>query len=142
MPKYIHSKGGTTVKVDLPDFKQATKDLGIDSAGKVQAFATKRAAMRMDKFTPKREGVLISTKDYTSVPTEVTYIQPYARNMYFGIDQRTGRNWTYTGAPQRGGFWDERMMAAEGDQLARDIQAYSDKLSGGDQLVQGLDGVP
>lgn len=128
MAKYIHSKHGTTVKVDLPDFKQATKDLGIDEYGKVQAFATKRAAMRMDKFTPKREGVLISTKDYTSVPTEVIYVQPYARNMYFGIDQRTGRNWTYTGAPQRGAFWDEKMVAAESDVWVKEVQEYSDRL--------------
>lgn len=131
MAKYTHTKSGTTVKVDMKDFKQVTKDLGIDAQGRVQAFATKRAAMRMDRFTPKREGVLISTKDYTSVPTEVTYPQPYARNMYFGIDQRTGRNWTYTGAPQRGSFWDEKMIAAEGDQWVKEVQEYSDRLKGG-----------
>lgn len=128
MAKYTHTKGGTTVTVDMPDFSQATKNLGIDERGAVQAYTTKRAAMRMDKFTPRREDVLIETKDYTSVPTQVTYDQPYARAMYFGIDVRTGEAFNYGGAPQRGAFWDEKMIAAEGDQWTREVQEYSDRL--------------
>lgn len=128
MPNYTHSKGGTSVKVDMLNFSQAIKDLGLDQLGRVQAFATKRAAMRMDKYVPMREGVLISTKDYTSVPTQVTYVQPYARSMYFGVDPRTGRAFTYSGAPQRGSFWDVKMIAAEGAQWVKEVQEYSNRL--------------
>lgn len=129
MAKYTHTAGGTTVKLNMPDFSQATKDLGVDERGKVQAFATKRAAMRMDKYVPTRTGTLRGTADYTSVPTEVTYVQPYARPMYFGISQG-GKPINYNGAPQRGAFWDEKMVGAEGDQWAQDVQEYSDRLKG------------
>lgn len=124
MAKYTHSKSGTTVKVDMSDFKQATKDLGLNEAGAVQQYATKRAAERMDKYVPFRGGVLKG--DITVEDTQITYKQEYARPMYFGISS-AGNPIQYNGAPQRGAFWDEKMIAAEGDEWVAEVQEYSDK---------------
>lgn len=125
MAKYTHTKGGTTIKVDMPSFAQVTKNLGIDEKGKVQTFATKRAAMRMDKYVPMRTGILIQTKVVRQ--TEIEYVQVYARPMYFGIDPRTGKRYTYGGAPQRGSFWDEKMIKVEGEQWVDEVQEFSNK---------------
>lgn len=126
--KYTHSKGGTTVKLDLPDFRQSTRNLGIDKQGKVQAFVTKRAAHHMDEFVPMDTGTLKNTADFKSVPTQVTYVQDYASPMYFGVHPRTGTPLTYSHAPQRGAFWDEKMMAAKGLGLIKEVQEFSNRL--------------
>lgn len=127
MGSIIYSdKSGTKVMLEMPGTWQTIADLGLDPSGDVQAFVTRRAAERMDKYVPFRTGVLRGTVDYTSDPTQVEYVQEYARPMYFGIST-TGRPLNYNEAPQRGAFWDEKMMAAEGDQFFKEIQDYSDK---------------
>lgn len=150
MGRIIYSdKSGTKVMLEMPRTGQTIADLGLDPSGDVQAFATRRAAERMDKYVPFRTGVLRGTVDYTSDPTQVEYVQEYARFLYFGRIMRvnpdgTGSTWAsaggtkyisstgkdmldFSGAPQRGAFWDEKMMATEGDQFFKEIQDYSDK---------------
>lgn len=147
MGKIIYSdKSGTFVKLDIPDMEQALEGLGIDERGDVQKFLNRNAAMRMDKFVPFKTGRLRNTVDYTSDPTQITYAGPYARFQYMGYvmeDPETRSAWArrgvtkilrkpaqklvYHGGERTGSRWDERMMAAEGDQLVQDVQDYIDR---------------
>lgn len=126
MAKTTYSKGGTRVIVDMPDFSQATKDLGIDNQGEVQAFATKSGKIRMDKRTPLDTSMLIKTAIVRT--DEIEYVQVYSSVMHDPIDWRSGNPWNYSGAPQRGGNWEVKMIAAEGDQWLREVQNFSDRL--------------
>lgn len=131
MGRIIYSdKSGTKVMLEMPDTHQTIADLGLNPDGEVQAFITRRAAERMDKYVPFRTGVLRMTVDYKTDPTQVEYVQEYARPMYFGVSA-AGVPLNYNGAPQRGSFWDEKMMAAEGDQFFNEIQEFSDEFSKG-----------
>lgn len=112
----------TTVKIEFPSLNSVIKDLGLNRTGDVQQYATHRARIRMGRHVPRRTGVLEETayEDYDGV----VYPQIYARPMYFGLE------FNFNEAPQRGAFWDKKMIADQGNQFENDIQTYVDKRRG------------
>lgn len=135
----------TTVKLTMPSFDEEIKDQGFNRTGDVQQYATQRAEFRMRRHVPKGDTGLLG--DNVKIGDDyVEYESEYSRYQYFGIlyvDPETGSsyarkdvkkvptgiNLNYSGAPQRGAFWDEKMIADQGDQYFEDIQDYVDKRS-------------
>ena len=115
------------VVLQLDSVDEMIKQVGLDKGGVVQNQLNFRAAVRMDKYIPSDTMALRKSKDYDSDPEGVIYDTPYAQKMYYGVT-RKGKPINYSGAPQRGAFWDEKMMAAEGDELVKDMQKVVDRM--------------
>ena len=115
---------------------------------------TSTVNQRITRYMPFRSGALATKLKFVKSPTEIEVIGPYARVMYYGkvmVDPQTGkagfltpngwrsrkgvpkvvssRDYDYdkTKNPQAGPFWDRRLMAAEGAQIAADLQRYIDR---------------
>ena len=141
------------VSVDMKPVKQIMKRLGVDARGDVQMQMTKMVCHRITRYIPKRAGVLSSKLKFIKSPTQIEILGPYARVHYYGkimVDPKTGaagfltpngwrsrrgvpkvvsnRSFDYkkTGNkhPDAGPFWDRRLMAAEGAQMAAELQEY------------------
>lgn len=141
------------VRVDMRPVKQIMRRLGIDAQGDVQRFHTANVLRRIQKYMPYRTGATIKTMIVQS-PVSSPFIHvdvPYARMLYYGkvmVDPKTGaagfltengwrsrrgvpkvassRDIQYdkTKNPRAGPFWDRRLAAAEGAQMAAELQAY------------------
>lgn len=94
-------------------------DLGIQSGGPVHAFFTATCAKAMDKYVPKREGILRGTVELEV--DRITYNQPYAHAQYVGYTTGEVRNYT---TPGTGPYWDQRMWSAEKDSVVKQVQNY------------------
>lgn len=141
------------VRVDMKPVKQIMKRLGIDARGDVQRFHTANVKRRIQKYMPYRTGATIKLMIAQS-PVEKPFLHvnaPYARVLYYGkvmVDPETGmagfltpngwrsrrgvakvassRDIQYdkTKNPRAGPFWDRRLTAAEGRQMAAELQDY------------------
>ena len=81
----------------------------------VKLFMADTCFRRMVKFVPWREGVLATTVSVE--PGKVTYEVPYAHKQY---TQNKGRG-------LRGAYWDRRMKSAEGNAVAKEVEAFIKK---------------
>ncbi len=143
------------VKVDIPSTDQLIRKIGLDERGAVQRFLTADINRRIGKYMPHLTGVMETKLKYISSDTEITVSAPYARYQYYGkvmVDAKTGKgpanipgvglrykkgtilkatdrplNYTKTHNPQAGPYWDRALVAAEGDALAANLQAYIDR---------------
>ncbi len=141
------------VRVDMRPVGQIMRRLGVDARGDVQRYHTANVLRRIQKYMPYRTGATIKLMSIQS-PVDEPFIHvdvPYARMLYYGkvmVDPKTGaagfltangwrsrkgvpkvasgRDIQYdrTKNPQAGPFWDRRLVAAEGDQMAAELQAY------------------
>lgn len=141
------------VRVDMKPVKQIMKRLGIDARGDVQRFHTANVKRRIQKYMPYRTGATIKLMIAQS-PVNEPFLHvnvPYARMLYYGkvmVDPETGmagfltpngwrsrrgpakvassRDIQYdkTRNPRAGPFWDRRLTAAEGRQMATELQDY------------------
>lgn len=141
------------VQVDMKPVKQIMKRLGIDARGDVQRFHTANVKRRIQKYMPYRTGATIKLMIAQS-PVNEPFLHvnvPYARMLYCGkvmVDPETGmagfltpngwrsrrgvakvassRDLQYdkTKNPRAGPFWDRRLTAAEGRQMAAELQDY------------------
>lgn len=133
----------TKIAVNLQPVNRIVTRLGVRPTGDVQQQLTLNVNRRITKYMPFRSGALATKHKYIKSPTEIEVVAPYARFQYYGmvmVDTQTGSPWakkghikaltdtplTYdtTKHPQAGPFWDRRLMAAEGDVIARELQAY------------------
>lgn len=141
------------VRVDMKPVKQIMARLGIDARGDVQRFHTANVRRRIQKYMPYRTGATIHLMIAQSpVETPMLHVNvPYARMLYYGkvmVDPETGiagfltpngwrsrrgvakvvssRDIQYdkTKNPKAGPFWDRRLSAAEGRQMAAELQEY------------------
>ena len=99
----------------LEDFdknKITTKFVGNDN---VKLFMADTCFRRMVKFVPWRECILATTVSVE--PGKVTYEVPYAHKQY---TQNKGRG-------LRGAYWDRRMKSAEGNAVAKEVEAFIKK---------------
>lgn len=81
-----------TVVTNLDDAATMLRKRGLEPNGRVQQIFTNLCAKEMDGYTPMRQGILKNTR--IIAPDSVTYITPYARNMYYGVvmvDPITGK---------------------------------------------------
>lgn len=141
------------VRVDMKPVKQIMARLGIDAQGDVQRFHTANVLRRIQRYLPYRTGATIKLMIAHS-PVDKPFIHvdvPYARMLYYGkvmVDPQTGvagfltaNGWrSRRGVPKvvsdrdiqydktknlrAGPFWDRRLSAAEGRQMAAELQEY------------------
>lgn len=101
------------------DLKQTIAKRGLGVGERVQKVIDSEVMRRVDPYTPKREGILISSiKDHTQIGSgKVGQKTPYARRLYYN------KSYNFSGAPKRGAFWFERMKA---DQKTDILKTASD----------------
>lgn len=129
----------TRVRVEMKPVNTILTNLGVDKNGGVQQFVTNTINKRITRYMPYRTGVLATKLKIIKSPTEIEILGPYARYQYYGkvmvgsapktvtdIDLQYDK----TKNPQAGPFWDRRMMAAEGDAIAADVQDYINRKAG------------
>ena len=149
----------TKIKVDMKPVNTILTRLGVDKTGDVQMQTTRIINQRITRYMPYRSGALSTKLKYIKSPTEIEVLGPYARYQYYGkvmvnaktgkgpalipgvgfrykegtilkatdrnLDQKTG-----TKNDRAGPRWDRRLMAAEGAQIAKEIQDYVDRKAG------------
>lgn len=115
------------IKVNL-DLSKYVKALAV--GGPVQRWVDNEVIKLNAPYTPFLSGGLVGSATRGTVigSGEVRYIEPYARFQYYGkvmVDPNTGSTWAprhgtkvvtaqnlkYRGAPKRGAFWFDRMIA-------------------------------
>lgn len=95
--------------------------LNPDHDGRIQRYIDAQVIKECDPFVPFREGILKGSARVARGGGAVEYTAPYARRHYYntgGVD-RLGRRYgpsRFSGAPQRGAYWFERMKAQGGAQ--------------------------
>ena len=147
----------TRIKVEMKPVDTILTRIGVDKNGDVQMQVTRIINNRITKYMPFRTGALATKLKRIKSPTEIEVAAPYALYMYYGkvmVNSKTGKgpafipgvgyryrkgtvlkaterdlNYDLTKHPKAGPFWDRRMMAAEKDQIAHDLQAYINRRS-------------
>ena len=100
------------------------RSLGVDKAGKVQAFTTDRIIFRMRRYMPWLTGLTATSLTMVTSPTEITVNAPYAQKLYYGDHL----NFTKTTNPLAGAHWDRTLMQYEGKVIAQEIEDYARSL--------------
>ena len=142
----------TRIKVEMKPVSTILARLGVDRSGDVQMQLTRIVNKRITRYMPFRSGALATKLKYIKSPTEIEVLGPYARYPYYGkvmVNSVTGKgpalipgvgyryrkgttlkvterdlNYDKNKHPEAGPYWDRRMMAAEKDAIAADVQAY------------------
>lgn len=148
----------TRVKVSMKPVNTILTRLGVDKTGDVQMQTTNIINKRITRYMPFRSGALATKLKFIKSPTEIEVLGPYARVQYYGeimVDPvtraagfkdkdgqwksrkgvpkvRSGRQMNYSKHknPLAGPFWDRRLMATEGKQIAAEVQRYVDRKAG------------
>lgn len=124
----------TTIRVSMKPVNMILAQLGVDKNGDVQQFVTDSIDRRITRYMPFLSGNLSTKLKHVKSATEIEVLGPYARYQYFGkamtgIAPRvvTDKNLRYTKTfnTNAGPFWDVRLMAEEGDQIAAEAQEYA-----------------
>ena len=129
----------TRVKVEMKPVNILLTHLGVSKTGNVQMQTTRIINKRITRYMPFRTGVLATKSKHIKSATEIEVLSPYARYQYYGKVMVgpapkvvTEKNLVYTTSKntKAGPFWDKRMMAAEGKQIAAEIQRYVERKAG------------
>lgn len=148
----------TKITVKMDPVNTILKRLGVDSEGDVQQQVTSIINHRMTRYMPFRSGVLATKLKHIKSSTEIEVLGPYARYQYYGkimvdpvtraagFKDKDGQwksrrgvpkvltdrpiNYDTNKNPLAGPKWDERMMAAEGAQIAAETQDYVNRKAG------------
>lgn len=142
----------TRISVEMKPVATILTRLGVNKTGDVQMQLTRIVNKRITRHMPHRTGALSTKLKYIKSPTEIEVLAYYAQYQYYGkvmVNAKTGkgpalipgigyryrkgtvlkatdRNLSYDTTKNKlaGPFWDRRMMAAEKDEIASEIQAY------------------
>ena len=123
----------TRIKVEMKPVSTILTRLGVDRNGDVQMQLTRIINKRITRYMPFRSGALATKLKYIKSPTEIVVNAPYARYQYYGKVMEgpapkavTDRDLKYdkTKNPLAGPFWDRRMIANEGAQIADGARRY------------------
>lgn len=111
---------GLSIKYTLEDFdkNKIINKFGMQENGDTQLFLANTCFRRMQKYVPFETGTLSTTA--TVKPGSVTYEQPYAHKQYT----------TNKGKGIRGKYWDKKMVSAEKEVIAKEVEEYAKKLKG------------
>ena len=142
----------TKVRVDMLPVNTIMTRLGVTQSGVIQRYVTEQVNDRITAYMPYRTGYLSGKAKFIESPTKIVVLGPYARYQYYGKKMvlaaringpafipGVGFRWkkgavlrvtdipldqSHTGPnnPYPGPLWDRRMMAAEGAQIAADVQ--------------------
>jgi len=129
----------TKIHVEMKPISTIVNRLGLGKDGNVQRFVTNTVNRRITRYMPFRSGALATKLKHIKSSTEIEVLGPYARYQYYGkvmvgkapktvIDQPL--NYDKTKHPLAGPFWDRRLMADEGAQIAAEVQRYVDRKAG------------
>ena len=125
-----------TVKVVIDSAAGILSRHGLDKNGDVQRFHTMNVNRRIGKYMPHLSGALETKSKRISSGTEITIQAPYAQYQYHGVAMagqapkvltRKALQYTKDFNPLAGPYWDRALVAAEGEALAEDLQAYIDR---------------
>ena len=121
----------TKIKLKMNPVNQIIEDKGLAPNGVVQKHLTFEVNRRIGRYMPHLTGALETKLKRVVSGTQIKIEGPYARYQYYGEAMEgkppmhpTGRPLKYTKTfnTEAGPFWDRRMMAAEGTQIAADLQ--------------------
>lgn len=142
------------VKVDMKPVNTIIARLGLNETGDVQKQVTGIINHRITRYMPYRSSALATKtkfvakgdprhlseeKKHITSPTTIIVEGPYAAYQYYGKVMvgkapkvATDKPLTYSRHknPLAGPKWDKRLMAAEGAQIAHEIQTYIDRKAG------------
>lgn len=125
-----------TVDVKVKGIQEILKRHGLDEDGDVQRFHTMNVNRRIGKYMPHLSGTLETKSKRISSGTEITIQAPYAQYQYHGVAMagqapkvltRKALQYTKDFNPLAGPYWDRALVAAEGEALTEDLQAYIDR---------------
>ena len=121
------------VRVKMKPVKTILTRMGVKPDGDVQMFVTNTVNRRIIRYMPFRSGALSTKLKHIKSATEIEVLGPYARYQYYGKVMEgpapkvvTDRDLKYdkTKNPLAGPFWDRRMIANEGAQIADEARRY------------------
>ena len=121
------------VRVKMKPVNTILTRMGVKPDGDVQMFVTNTVNRRITRYMPFRSGALSTKLKHIKSATEIEVLGPYARYQYYGKVMEgpapkvvTDRDLKYdkTKNPLAGPFWDRRLIANEGEQIAADVRRY------------------
>lgn len=121
------------VRVKMKPVNTILTRMGVKPDGDVQMFVTNTVNRRITRYMPFRSGALATKLKHIKSATEIEVLGPYARYQYYGKAMEgpapkvvTDRDLKYdkTKNPLAGPFWDRRMIANEGAQIADEARRY------------------
>lgn len=146
------------VRTNLKPVQRMIVDLGLHKDGDAQKHWTMDVMRRMVRYMPYRTGTMATKLTFMRSSTEIETAAPGARMLYHGkvmVDAKTGKGpmnipgvglrykkgtilkvtdrdlqYDQTKNPLAGPKWDQRLVAAEGDQMVADLQTYLDRKKG------------
>ena len=121
------------VRVKMKPVNTILTRMGVKPDGDVQMFVTNTVNRRITRYMPFRSGALSTKLKHIKSATEIEVLGPYARYQYYGKAMDgpapkvvTDRDLKYdkTKNPLAGPFWDRRLIANEGAQIAGEVRRY------------------
>ena len=121
------------VRVKMKPVNTILTRMGVKPDGDVQMFVTNTVNRRITRYIPFRSGALSTKLKHIKSATEIEVLGPYARYQYYGKVMAgpapkvvTDRDLKYdkTKNPLAGPFWDRRLIANEGAQIAGEVRRY------------------
>ena len=121
------------VRVKMKPVNTILTRMGVKPDGDVQMFVTNTVNRRITRYMPFRSGALSTKLKHIKSATEIEVLGPYARYQYYGKVMEgpapkavTDRDLQYakTKNPLAGPFWDRRLIANEGAQIAGEVRRY------------------
>lgn len=95
-------------------------NLGIEPNGRVHKFFTNTCRKHMDKYVPKRDGLLRGRVDVQT--DKIIYMSDYATYQYKGIREDGTHRVTHYTTEGTGPYWDKRMWTAERTKVIEEVQ--------------------
>ena len=90
---------------------------GLGSSHRARIRLAQSVRSRCDKYVPYDTGYLKNTAEIAPDGSKITYSAPYARAQYYGLYHHSD--------PNRGRFWEKRMLAGEKDGLISDVKSVT-----------------
>ena len=137
-----------SLEIKMKSPKEIILNHNLEYGGKVHRFFTDTCYKHMDKYVPYDEGGLRRDVSFSVDGDAITYESPYARYQYYGklmvMDNGKGAYyspnygfWSDKGKKKHltnqdltyhtagtGPYWDKRMVDAEADVIAKEVEDY------------------
>lgn len=123
------------VKLIMNPVSRIIRDKGLDASGDAQKFHTQNVLRRIQKYMPYRSGttIKIMIAQTNLQKPEIVLDVPYGKYLFYGkvmVGKAPKRvtdrdlNYTKTKNSKAGKRWDLALSAAEGKQMAAELQRY------------------
>ncbi|MCF0120766.1 MAG: hypothetical protein HUJ65_03925 [Oscillospiraceae bacterium] len=96
---------------------------GLGSSDGLRRFIASEVERRCRSRVPYRTGRLMESAVISDDGSALTYTVDYAARQYYGVGE-SGMPLRYNGAPMRGSFWVERMLADERGELTEAVRGF------------------